>query len=333
MIKLYSRHALEHPQTGSELNFDLDGMRRDLEAAFAASGITETWMAEHILLTLAEQSHDQTPDTDDDDKSSTAATDTAVDFLVNRMLVDAGYPDVAQAFARLRNLPLPTLDLDAKPWSAARVSNLIRATMPLSESARKRLVPQVLHKLEALGFHPVGDELIRELGEHVLASLAKAERSQHEAPSGWLAAPGYWGGSFPDETGELIAANILKIFPGSDLFPAPRITVDLKRLAQHTGSGDALTELEFFPKAQVACNAAAQAVEILLHQAGDKKTDTLPPGHVIIRGVHTSVERFLYRGASKTQAKRAARDLEERIRNVLQQYASLDLIVSIWPGD
>src|SRR6056297_2762897 len=110
MIKLYSRTNLRDPQTGTSNTFDLEALQKDLRHAFQTSGISETWMADHILLTLTEQCRAHTSETEEDD------TDATIDFLVSRMLIDAGYPDVAHAFGRIRQLDTPGFETDTRPW-------------------------------------------------------------------------------------------------------------------------------------------------------------------------------------------------------------------------
>ncbi|MFO7821918.1 MAG: hypothetical protein R6V56_07705, partial [Lentisphaeria bacterium] len=314
MIKLYSRHSLPQPETGKQLPFDLEKLRQDLESAFQTSGIKETWMADHILLTLCEESNIHVPPADD---AEGIENQNSIDYIISRMLVDAGYPDVAHTFAKQRQLPIPDAAADALPWSPERIENVLRAKLTLSENARQRLVPHIVKKLELLGFRQVADNLICELGEHILSAYAQAERQKHDSSTGWLVGPSYWETCLSAEAAHFIETGVLAIRPGSDLFPSPRATLNLARLA-HTVANECLTELAFFPKAQQACKNAAEAIQQLLQEAATTQTAP-PPAHLAVTGVTEAVDNFVT-ASSKVRRKRLREELQTAIRAILQDY-------------
>lgn len=329
MIKLYSRHTLTDSRWGLEKSFDLETLRKDLDKAFKTAGVNETWMADHIIVTIAEQStadYIQSPPGNAQEQTDQTP---GVDFIVCRMLVDAGYPDVAHAFAELKRLSLPTASTNGAPWTEARIANVLRATIPLSESARHRLSQQVVQKLEKLDFEKASDQLIRQLGEHILTTCAESERKRHhsQAAANWLAAPGYWEGCFAGETAKLITDGVLNLRPGTDLFPAPRGTVDLHTLAHLCAQDALLTELFFFPRAEKACRQAAEAIRQLLNQSESERS-ARPPGHLIVKGIKESINHH-FQVSGPRQSQRLATELENCIRLVLAEYHTLDLIVSI----
>lgn len=329
MIKLYSRHTLTDARWGAEKSFDLDALREDLEKAFKTAGVNETWMADHIIVTLAAQSTADYSHNPSGNTQEQADQTKGVDFVVCRMLVDAGYPDVAHAFAELKRMSLPTASNNGAPWTEARIENVLRDTIPLSESARKRLSKQVVKKLETLDFAKASDELIRQLGEHILTTCAETERKRHhsQATANWLAAPGYWEGCFAGETAKLITDGILDLRPGTDLFPAPRGSVFLDTLARLCAQDALLTELVFFPRAEKACCQAAEAIRQLLNQS-EADRSARPPGHLIVKGIRESIGHY-FQVAGPKQSQRLATELGNGIRLALAEYDTLDLIVSI----
>jgi len=311
MIKLYSKRMLTADRGGTRQPFDLEKLQHDLQLSFTAAGITEHWLAEHLLLILEEQLAEGPAEI-----AETNQDIAGVDRLLIRILKDAGYPDVALDFACRRGLTASEHgNPKRKPWDPGRLRTLLGERLQVSPNGAAALAEAVAEILTAARFVRASDSLILEIGEHVLAERACQER-EHAAPSpagGWLMPAGYWSAFFSAETARLMNAGVVKAHPLSKLFPVVRISFDAMQLARQLGGGHALTELEFVPAFRHGVSRAFEAVITLRNHAADTMPGTNRPAYLMVHGLGKVVRQRLGR-TRQPDAEAMLSELNEIIR-------------------
>ncbi len=325
MINLYSQNILVTAPDGTDATFDLEKLQHDLLRSFAAAGVHEKWLPEHIAAVVEEQLHQE----------SQKLTGPQVDKLIVKLLIDAGYPDVSAQFAGLRGVAEPgSTSLCRTAWQAERVRELLHAQLPISQSAARELAGQVLQKLGLLAFPKVTDELIKQLGQHVLEDQAKVLRDgiTHQpagrTASGWLMPPGYWEAFFNDDTARLLSQRILLIYPVSRLFPTVRITLDTLQLARQLAGGRELTELAFTPHLRSSIQVARHAVELLREHTVQLAPDAArQPAYLLVAGLPAVVRQNL-RIRRKAEISRHLQEMRGVIHRAVGNVDHATLILS-----
>jgi hypothetical protein len=320
MIKLYSECFLIPSTDGREIPYDFEALRTDLEGCFAAVGIHEPWVSDHILVAVREQLL----------AGATAGREQvaeakAVDRIVSKLLIDAGYPDAAAEFNQKRRGQSPAGTISTKQgWDEQRVAAVISQHLPLSAAAAQELAAQVAEKLRHLQFPVVGDVLIREVAEHCLETAARRCRAPAPASDGWLMPPGYWQTFLPADQARLVHRQVLVVHPVSRLMPAIRLTLDLAALAESQPHGGVWTELQFLPLLRQTCGQVLTVLETLQTQADELQpaNSSSAPAYLVA----TNLDQVL--GYSFGQLRKAqARSLKREIINTIR-----DAFTALAPG-
>ncbi len=299
MIKLHPRRILLKDREGRGEPVELESVERNLDLALRDCAIQERWLVDHTLVALqdcaAAMSGASTFDRD------------SLHLTVARMLVDAGYADVASRFAeRSRIAEAVAGDASQAAWDSARVVALLEREFKSVRHLAPRLARKVSRRLESLGFSRVGDGLILELARHVLSEWSERERREERmANSGqWLMTPGFWQAALPPEVGALIEREALEIRPISELLPVVRLRLRLSRLFA-SGESRPLTDLRLFPVLAEACRVLAGGLESLLRQSGRADGKTRHPAHLTVLGLDRLLAaEFAGEGAGRRDRRR-----------------------------
>lgn len=265
MIELYSRTIQLRAPDGRTLLCDPERLQADLRNAFAAAGVTESWPAEQVLAVIRQQATMAGTLSDGEDEAD-------VDRLVGKLLIDAGYPEVASSYAASRGVPTPpdAARAERRPWDAARLESVIVPAFGASAPLAEKLVDVLANKLHLLAFLEVSDNLILQLAEHILAGLAQTYRSPPNENAGWLMPPGYWEAFFSGRPARFVVAGAITIHPVSELFPVLRMTVDAATaLDQLAAEGDGAAKSSFPNVWEACCAVVVEAISCLLAEAGD----------------------------------------------------------------
>ena len=146
MIELSANNHLVSEQ-GREASLDVDGVRREVRDCCLAVGVQETWLAEQMELALDDFFLSR------EDRGETGVPARGeIDALVARLLMSAGYRDVAAEYSRRRQIRSRPV-ADATLWDAARIRRLrIRRLLRIrrrthrvrlpNQRAHRRVVPQ-----------------------------------------------------------------------------------------------------------------------------------------------------------------------------------------------
>lgn len=258
MIELYTQHHLVE-DAGRTVSLDVAALVRDVKNACATAGIADAWLAEQMVLAIDDFFLARA----DAGLAGTPPARKELDRLVGRILLAAGYAEVAAAYLRGREPALVSEVTgsgdEALPWSPARVRTLLGARLPVPADMLDLLVRRVGNKLEDLDFRTVTDTLILELCGHLLRDRTLFHAAPGDSP--WLLDPKYWVDTLSGESARLCRAGILAPHAVSRLLPTARLTLSLEALARRTDTpAGALTELLFFPELRQAARGARRVL-------------------------------------------------------------------------
>ena len=158
MIQLSSRHLLVVDDAGDRTSYDLDQLYEDLKEAFAANGVTDRLLVEQIARAVEQQLLEL---------GGAASADLQareINRMVTRVLVNTGYPDVANCFRQQRQTDeIHDPEAVYRSWDDDRIGRIVGENLPLTPAARNRLQRTVAAKLNAIGLYAVTDAFIRYL--------------------------------------------------------------------------------------------------------------------------------------------------------------------------
>jgi hypothetical protein len=309
MIKLYSKRLLISRLEGGKQPFDAERLQHDLQLSFAAVGVQENWLAEHLIIAVEDQLAEQSA------LLGTEQSEEDIERLLIKILKDTGYPDVAADFAKRRGKSgSEAVNLKRLPWTQQRIRQLLQHELDMSPNGTALLAEAVLGKLAALQMPLVSDKLILQIAEHILAELASEQRqnTDEQQTGGWLMPAGYWSAFFAGDTASLLAAGVLQVHPVSSLFPVVRVSVDSKQLADSLG-GTTLTELEFVPAFRNCVRHALRALTALQEHALTVCEVQGRPAYLQVHGLAAVVRAHLGK-RRKADAERLTGELVDMIR-------------------
>jgi len=323
MIQLFSQHFMVLDRNGRQRSFSFDELRRDLLCCFRACGVSDAWAAEEVALVIEEQFERGRTD------SEAPVREAEVDALVASVLAASGYGDVAAQYRRLRNGE-PSGDAVGPfaDWDDARLGALLERALSLLPEDREELAGRVRRALVLLGFTEVSDELVRQLGGHLLRNRAPAPDQSGADDPRWLFPPDFWASAWSDAAAELVAGGVLKPHPVSRLIPRARVDLDLARLADAMGGGP-LTELGFLPRLRQVCCELGNLLPHMRDRICQEKPDAHHhPAHLIVRGAAPLIRERLVPMRAR-DAKALLAEIESLIRADLADQVAFDLIVTI----
>ncbi len=286
MIQLHPRRILLRNSEGERESVDLGDIEGALDRSLAVCGVRGSWLADHILVAL----RDYASVADGSDEKS-GWDQRSLQRILARMLIDAGYADVAAVFSdecRLRDESVEVEPRDG--WDQRRIEALLRRELKAIEHLTPKLGELVAEKLHGLGLSRVADSLIVELARHLLSEWGECERRQESAlsaPKGdWLLAPGFWQTFLPASTAALVEDEILDIRPLSELLPVVRLRLFLSRLVAGIEERP-LTELRLQPLLAHTAEEIAGAIENLVRHLRNRKEGGtyVHPAHLTICGL------------------------------------------------
>jgi len=241
MIQHFPQRVILKGGTASGGSLDLEHIEKLLVEALNDCAIQERWLVDHVLVALQDYTAMIADATERVDRQTLNTT-------VARMLVDAGYPDVAVRFAERARINDAVVDTEGKTgWDSERIEKILREHLSTVEHLIPRLESKVRNRLEKLGFRRVGDELVLELARHVLVEWSDHERREEKSGGDeWLMTAGFWQAFFASETAEMLEDNVLEIRRVSELLPVARLRLSLDSLVLRCPDKPR-TELELRP--------------------------------------------------------------------------------------
>ncbi|MBT3378955.1 MAG: hypothetical protein HN742_18655 [Lentisphaerae bacterium] len=278
MIKLSSAHSMLVTPGGATVSFDAETLRRELVHCFEHCGVAESWPVDHVLFILQEQLTEQR------ESGTSSFTEGEVQGLVASLLVASGYGDVAARFIQLREgNPAELIRERFSPVGDDRIAQVLGASLPLSAMSCTAVARQVRSMLAELQFSEASDELIRQLGAHVMHHRSARESGAAELI---LDESGVANG-LPDLAQRHIESGVLSLHPVSVVLPRARLVVDLACFGE--GLGDTpLTELAILPAFRSLCRDLALvfgALRSAVHKADPDPS--LVPSHLVLTGSET----------------------------------------------
>ncbi|MFA4944760.1 MAG: hypothetical protein WC789_08690 [Lentisphaeria bacterium] len=274
---------------GLAVPFEPTAVAQELAAACAATGVPADLIVPQLLLAAEDFFLAQ----DEAEWGGAPVGRAELDRMLAGALLNAGYGEVAAEYLRLRELPaeLGAGGPPPRPWSAARVRELLAGRLPLPPPLLETLTGLVVECLAALGFARAGDPLILELAAQLLREQAEARPAAAE-DSPWLIEPHYWIGTLGRDKARLCQAGVLQPQAVSRLLPVARLTLDLAELAASLGSRP-LTELHFLPALRPATHAARRLLLEMRESIGEQVEVTPEmPVRLTVAGFGRLLERF-----------------------------------------
>ena len=238
MIRLSCDNLLVVNASGEEETLDSDAVLLRLERAFAAHGIRERWMAEHLVLLLEDAVRER-------HACGRQVSEDDITGMLRSMLTVSGYEDVAVSYLRLLNAPdeaggddgaaVSEAHVEAKDeswlgnlreWDVLSVEELLEKTLPASSEQRAGLAKDCLDALARLGFSNATEVFVCELAFHLLHSpKTAAAPCLAEQPDGrcrFIPADAWLDVVESEKVRLLMKCGILTPLPVSDIFPAAR---------------------------------------------------------------------------------------------------------------
>ena len=214
---------------GTSASFDPEELRDRLEKSFAASGQTDPWMAEEIVLAVEYALHGRTSNGDFPASSVIHAAD--IDDCVVRILEDSGYLETANHF---RSSMVTSGDFGT--LSPEAVEAYLAQKLQLTGPVGAELAAKIRQAMAAIGIVRCSPRLVLELARHFRDRAASA----HRLPTLPVFKPDTVLPSVPEE-------KLLQIRRSDAVFPSIRAEIDLLLLFKNCSLQPPLTELSLIP--------------------------------------------------------------------------------------
>ncbi|MBO4632612.1 MAG: hypothetical protein J5858_11880 [Lentisphaeria bacterium] len=213
---------------GTSASFDPEELRVRLERSFAASGRTDSWAAEEIVLTVEYALRCRALD----GEFGPAVHAEDIDNCVVRILEDSGYPEVAGHF-RLSQVTSG----DFGTLSPDEVETYLTQKLQLTGPDGAELTAKIRQAMTAIGAMRCSPRLILELARHFRDRAASARRLPVPPPIKKAEAV-----KPPD--GE---EKIMQFHRSDTGFPSIRAEINLVRMMEKCPLEPPLTELSLIP--------------------------------------------------------------------------------------
>jgi len=289
MIQLASQRYMVSTANGCQEAVDVEEIRQQLLASFQIVGFPEPSFAEHLLEVLQHELARH--------QAMGVATETAdgIDELVTRMLVNAGFGDVAAEYGRRRQLDMSSWAVGERcQWDHSSIVRLVQNSFPCSEASAVLLARAVEQQLGLLQIASFSEDLVRILAAHLLADTRHSPEQAPTAPTAptapdnglWLFAADHWQQTLPEPGAQLLRNAIIEPALISRLYPRLQLTICLCRLPQWLQWTPPLTELEFFPALTAALKTMAAVVNSMHAQLCRSIAVGKPEqAHLLIQGL------------------------------------------------
>ncbi len=330
MIQLHPQRMLLKTPGGERESIDLSELESALDRALNICGIQASWLADHILVALQDYA------------AVMAAADgeglnkESLHHTLARMLLDAGYADVAASFAEQSRLQDAVAETEHRAaWDRPRVDTLLRQHLKTVQHLNPELGDKVVQRLQTLGFGRVGDTLIIEVARHILAEWGDVERTQETLEAAprddWLLAPGFWQTFLPPQVAALVEDEVIEIRQLSDLLPVVRLRFFIPKLVSRIEERP-LTDLHLLPALVRAGREIGQAIECLVRQVNRSgKKEYRHPAHLTVIGLDTMLLAEFARESKSSLAKRRS-EIVDVITKTINESLQHPLILSFQPG-
>lgn len=299
MIKSAEQTIWVREADGTLRAFEAEELQAQLYGAFVRSGRPESYLAEDLALAL-EFVLLSTP------RDGRIFQISEIESALGRMLNDAGYPEVLQAWRGSGASIDVTVNNDA-----GLIRNLIADHLNVEGAALERLTQRVGRALELLSIAAARPPLVMELARH-FEQEAQPEIAAPQLPVAVdtpLVAEAALYGGLPPALRQLAESHVIAIHAVSRIFPSLRLTVRLTALARRMGWQPPVTEMMVYPEFIRLGQALAQVREAATLATRDL-SDPLPFYLTIPDLSHFATE---YLEATWPEGRRAALELVQSI--------------------
>jgi hypothetical protein len=242
MIKLSESSVMLSRSDGSVINFDAGALQTEIIKSFLAAGIRDAWVAEDIVLAV-EYALLQSSRPDNLFPLS------EVNAAIIKILEETGYPEVADIYRKNNS----RLDIEFSP-DRDYLNQLISRHLGLTGELLKTVAEKVAGAAAALDIDSAAAVLFIELAKFYKTRLPQAPEIQlvglstHNAGTarGYVAAAAIEE-SLSAQSRTVVRDGILRPHGISPLFPAIRMTLKIKLLAEQAELVPPVTELMIIP--------------------------------------------------------------------------------------
>lgn len=326
MIEIYSRNLLVL-ENGQRATLAVEELRRDLLTCARTVGVDEPWLADHLVLAVEEFVASRA--------TAEPVARRDIDQLAVRLLMQSGYADIADEYARRHHLlPVAVTQADNEEpaaWDSARIAALIRRHFPLAGAGEQQTCSRVAAKLALLGFRQVTDRLVTELAALVLRESVDENRRQGPGlgASPWLVSPEECltivQGLEPDARRQ----EGYGLRPVSRLLPSVHVTLHLNRLGALFDGPP--TEMALWPEVRRLATGGRQAVLAMQERVVPwLPTDGQLPARLSIGGADALVDN-LCGPMSRAKARRTAREIVDTVRQEAVAGLAFPVLVQTLP--
>ncbi len=323
MIQLSSRHSMVIDRTGRQGSFDQERVLEDLTSCFRRCGIDDPWAAETIGQVVEEQVVGHRRET------GSPPTEEALDDLVAAALAAAGYGDVAAKYRLLRGIdPLASMATGLAPWRTKRLERVLSAALPVPAEQVAELAAKMEKAFRELAFTRVSDELIVQIGIHLLHSEPRTPADPCHRDSGhWLFPPGSWHEHIAQPARVLCEEDVVQPWPVSNALPRIGLSIDLARSAQHIADLP-LTELVLLPGLRDTCRIVRDLMRTMRHRVCLRRRHAAHhPARILLTNTGDALLECLVPMCPR-DAKRLRDDIREIVRSEILQPLDFDVFLT-----
>ncbi|MFA6815408.1 MAG: hypothetical protein WCS73_03850 [Lentisphaeria bacterium] len=338
MIQWSSENLLIEDASGAYVSYDVERLRKELEKSFAAQGITESWMVEHLVLTMEEMIRSS-------NEKGEHLLEEDVPKILGNILLAAGYGEVASEYLRLYEEFEFFKPGELQKWTANEMREYLCHSFPLTDSQLMHLSEECVATIQTLGFSSVSATFLRELAVHLLHYQRFSENKESKFKSkteGFTASCSMprkpyirqmefittdsWIGLVNAPGRALIEKKIICPLPLSDLFPKARLEFQVYRCEEILGGWNAeLILLSRLPKIFQDTKDVLDCMRDHISRTWPKIDD--PSGHIIF----PAFEKFFsteHLGGNKKRCQKFREEVETLVEKYLLKNTGYSLQVS-----
>lgn len=262
MIQLADQTVMVQHFDGRCAPFSAAILREDLAEVFAKAGHDNDFTVTGIVETVEDYLHLHAAET-----LEGGFPTGDLRRLIERLLIQTGMPDVAEEYRKQESgREVEPLVKNAMPWDCRHLAQVLERELSIDNERAQTLTSQLAPALELLNLEDVSDELVSELGRHLLARRVKTPSDTEQKTSeGILFSPHQLVAETEPSLLRWLHGGAVRILPVRRILPTPRFVIDADALCRHLGTP--LTELQFLPalhKLGIALRLETERVRALI---------------------------------------------------------------------
>lgn len=288
---------------GRQQLFDVDKLKCALQDAFESSGNSNGYLAEDIACAVEAAMAESF-------RIDRIFTQSEVDSAVTRILENAGYANVAQAFRRANSHLYIALDVNR-----ADTALLISRHLGVQEPLAGKLAGQVVGALQQLNIASASPALYLELARYYEHHWLPAEPALTGKVAGGeskiLLSSSEALALLPKELETFWLNKVITLSNVSRLYPNFRLSLNMAKLAEMLELNAPVTELQLAPALYEAGEKTGRFLNILCEHL---RMDILPL-YLVLTKLDVFAERYL--GTVYPEGRLTALDMASLFRNAL----------------